>query len=470
MVSLESGGRSTAVASAHGTEVLRRTEMPVSAQALFDWHERPGAFERLTPGFMPAEVVARSGGIRNGGRVTLKVPVGPVPTQWEIEHYGYEAGRVFKDRQMSGPFAFWKHEHRMEPQGPEASVLSDRINYALPAGALGKLLGGAYARGEVERLLHWRHALTLLDLERHAQYASRGPLRVAVTGASGFIGGALRPFLTTGGHRVLTIGRGAGNDARWNPATGEFDTRALEGVDAVIHLAGASISERWTPERKQAIRESRVKGTRMLAEALAKMSPRPAVLLSGSAVGVYGSRGDEHLDETSALGDDFLADVGREWEAAAAPARDAGIRTVFLRTGLVLNPAGGALGKMLLPFKAGVGGTLGSGKNWMSWISREDWIGAVQHALFTESVEGPVNLTAPEPVTGATFSSTLARVLRRPSVIPVPAFALKALFGEMAEGTILASQRAKPAVLERSGFAFAHPSLASALRFELGLL
>lgn len=452
------------------TVVQLRSEMPVSAEALFAWHERPGAFERLTPAFMPAEVRARSGGITDGSRVTLAVPVGPVKTTWEIEHEGYVAGREFRDVQRRGPFAYWAHTHRMEPRGPHTSVLDDRIEYALPVAPFGDVLAGQFTRGRLERLMRWRHALTRLDLERHAAFAAQGARHVAITGASGFLGQSLIPFLTTGGHRVRRIGRGDGNDARWDPRRGAIDASALNGVDAVIHLAGAPIAERWTASHRRAIRESRVKSTRLIAESMAKMPTRPKVLLSGSAVGYYGSRGDELLDESSAAGEDFAGEVAREWEAATAPARDAGIRTVLMRTGIVLNPAGGALAKMLPPFQAGVGGKLGSGAQWMSWISREDWIGAVYFALMQEAVQGPLNLTAPEPVTAATFASTLGRLLRRPALLPVPEFALTALFGEMARGTILASQRALPRALEAAGFQFAHPTLSSALRFELGLL
>lgn len=474
MVSVETGGQSTAVSASlgrDGTSVVHlRSEMPVSADALFAWHERPGAFERLTPGFMPAAVLHRSGGITNGSRVVLGIPVGPVTTRWEMEHVGYVPGREFRDVQRAGPFAHWEHIHRMEPLTAASSVLDDRIAYALPMGALGDAVAGWFTRDKLERLMKWRHAQTRLDLERHARYASAGPLRVAITGASGFLGASLAAFLTTGGHSVVRIGRGSGSDVSWNPARGELDLSALEGVDAVIHLAGASVAERWTPAQKRAIRESRVQGTRLIAESIAKLTVKPRVLLSGSAIGIYGSRGDETLDEASLVGNDFLAEVGMEWEGATTAAERAGVRVVHLRTGIVLNPAGGALGKMLLPFQAGVGGKLGSGTQWMSWISREDWIGAVHHALCTDSLRGVVNLVAPEPVTGATFAATLARVLGRPNLFPVPAFALRALFGAMAEGTILASQRVLPTALSTSGFAFAHPSLASALRFELGVL
>ena len=304
----------------------------------------------------------------------------------------------------------------------------------------------------------------------HLAFATRRPRRVAITGASGFLGGALVPFLTTGGHAVRTIGRGAQSDARWHPAASQLDAGALDGIDAVIHLAGSSVAERWTAGTKREILSSRLQGTRLIAEQCARAKVAPEVLVCASAVGIYGSRGDDTLDEQSALGDDFLADVGRQWEAAAAPARDAGIRVVHLRTGIVLNPSGGALAKMVTPMLLGAGGRLGSGTQWMSWISREDWVGAVYHVLQTPGLVGAVNLTAPEPVTNRTFTEALGRILRRPTIAAVPAFALRALFGEMASGTILASQRAHPTALQRSGFRFAHPTLASALRFELGLL
>lgn len=471
MVSLETSGQSAAVTADRGeTVVSLRSAMPVSAAALFAWHERPGAFERLTPGFMPAQVIARSGGITDGSRVTLRVPVGPAHTTWEMEHTGYVAGREFLDVQRSGPFARWEHRHLMESQPDGTSVLDDTIRYALPLPPFGALVADAFTRGKLEALLRWRHALTRADLERHALFAARGARRIAITGASGFLGAVLVPFLTTGGHTVRTIGRGAGSDVRWDPTRGQLDAAGIDGVDAVIHLAGSSVAERWTAKHRAGILESRVKGTRLIAETIARMPRKPEVLVCASGIGIYGSRGDEVLDETSSFGDDFLAEVGRQWEAATAPARDAGIRVVLARTGIVLNPAGGALAKMLLPFQLGAGGRLGAGTQWMSWISREDYVGAVHHALQTPSVEGPMNVVAPEPVTNATFTGTLGRILRRPTLAAVPAFALRAMFGEMADGTVLASQRVRPTVLERSGFRFLHPTLSSALRFELGLL
>jgi uncharacterized protein (TIGR01777 family) len=451
------------------TTIALRSEMPVGAEALFAWHERPGALERLIPPWMPARIVDATGGIRDGARVTLAIPVGPATVRWEAEHVGYRAGVEFRDVQRAGPFAGWEHVHRVEPLGGGHSALEDSVTYRLPLAPLGTIAGSAFVRDRVERLLRWRHALTRADLARHAAFAAEPRRTVAVTGATGMIGSALVPFLRTGGHAVRTVGRGPRSDVRWDPARRAVDEESLRGCDAVIHLAGENIAGRWTPARRREIRRSRVEGTRLIAETCAAMEPRPEVLICASAIGAYGDRGDAWLDESSAWGDDFLAGVVRDWEEAAEPARAAGIRVVHLRTGVVLSAAGGALARMLTPFRLGAGGRLGSGRQWMSWVSREDVIGAMHFAMLTRGVRGPVNVVAPEPVTNATFASTLGRVLHRPSIAPVPALALRALFGEMADGTILASQRVRPRALEAAGFACLHPTLVAALRFELGL-
>jgi hypothetical protein len=248
---------------------------------------------------------------------------------------------------------------------------------------------------------------------------------------------------------------------------GTLDPRQLDGVAAVIHLAGEPIAQRWTGARRGAIRESRVRGTELLARTIAALDRKPDAFLSGSAVGYYGDTGDEAVDEESASGNDFLAQVAREWEAATGAARSAGVRVVLLRTGIVLSPHGGALERLLPPFRLGVGGPIGTGRQWMSWIALEDHLRAMEHAIATVGLHGPVNLVAPNPVTNAEFAATLGRVLDRPAIVPVPAFALELLYGEMARATILAGQRVLPNALLRNGFHFAHPTLEEALRFEL---
>ncbi|QGG95878.1 TIGR01777 family oxidoreductase [Actinomarinicola tropica] len=296
-------------------------------------------------------------------------------------------------------------------------------------------------------------------------------MRILVSGASGLIGTALQEELRARGHTPVPLTRqpAPGSHAiRWDPMAGELDLADLDGIEAVVHLAGESIAGgRWTDEQKARILESRTKGTSLLAEAVAAMDDRPSVFLSGSAIGYYGDRGDEVLDESSPAGDDFLAGVCVRWEACAQLAAEAGIRTCTLRTGIVLDAEEGALAKQLLPFKLGVGGRLGSGRQWQSWITLADEVRAICH-LLESSVSGAVNLTAPNPVRNSEFTSTLGRVLRRPTLLPIPTFAPSLLYGrELVESLLLVSQRVAPSVLEADGFEFRHRDLEPALRAVL---
>lgn len=296
-------------------------------------------------------------------------------------------------------------------------------------------------------------------------------MRVLVTGSHGLIGTALVDALTARGDTVTRLVRratpGAG-EARWDPMGGDIDRAAIEGHDAVVHLAGEGIGEkRWTPEQKQRILESRTRGTTLLSAALAGLDAKPRVLASGSAVGFYGDRGDEVLTEESSPGTGFLADVVRQWESATAPAEEAGVRVAHLRTGIVLAAHGGALQKLLLPFKLGLGGRQGSGRQWWSWITLEDEVRAILHVLDTD-LAGPVNLTAPNPARNAEVAKTLAAVLHRPAVLPTPTFPLKAALGaELVEEMLLAGQRVLPASLQASGFTHRHPELRGALEAVL---
>ena len=294
-------------------------------------------------------------------------------------------------------------------------------------------------------------------------------MKILVSGSHGLVGKALVRSLTDDGHEVVRLVRGehafGAPEVEWQPEQGRIDVEHLEGIHAVVHLAGENIaSGRWTEGKKRAIRESRVKGTALLSDALARVSRAPSVFLSASAIGYYGNRGDELLTEKSAPGKDFLAGVCSEWEAATRPAVEKGIRTACTRFGIILDPNEGALAKMLPPFRMGVGGRIGDGKQWMSWIALEDVVNGLKFLIEDESVHGPVNFVAPKPVTNAEFTKTLGRLLSRPTFFPVPAFAARLAFGEMADALLLSSQRVEPSVLEEKGFKFSWPTLEPALR------
>jgi uncharacterized protein (TIGR01777 family) len=298
-------------------------------------------------------------------------------------------------------------------------------------------------------------------------------VNVAISGASGLIGDALIASLQAGGHRAIPLVRRAprpGEDAlRWDPASGTITPAGPSVADAIVHLAGDSVMGlRWTADKKRRIRESRTIATRLLVQTLTRLAKPPAVLVCASGVGYYGSRGDEVLSEESRPGTGFLADLAREWEAATATAIAQGIRVVNLRLGVVLSAHGGALAKMLTPFRLGLGGVIGDGAQWMSWIALDDVTGAIRHALTTDALRGPVNAVAPAPVTNAEFTRTLGRALGRPTLVPLPAFAARLALGEMADELLLASQRVVPARLQASGYRFRYPTLEDALRAVLG--
>jgi uncharacterized protein (TIGR01777 family) len=294
-------------------------------------------------------------------------------------------------------------------------------------------------------------------------------MKILVSGSHGLVGKALLKSLTDDGHEVFRLVRHepifGDPEIWWDPGKGHIDAEHLEGLDVVVHLAGESIgSGRWTSEKKRAILESRVKGTLLLTESLARLSRPPSVLLSASAIGYYGNRGDEVLTEQSSAGNDFLAKVCTEWEGATTPAIEKGIRTVHTRFGLILDDAGGALATMLTPFRMGIGGRVGSGKQWMSWIALDDVISGLKFLMGETTTRGPVNFVAPKPVTNAEFTKTLGRVLSRLTLFPVPEFGVRLAFGEMADALLLSSQRVEPSVLKSKGFEFQWPMLEGALR------
>lgn len=451
---------------------VARSFMPATAEQLYSWHLRPGAFERLAPPWQRLRVLERTGAIADGARVVLQLPAGPLSIRWVARHTDFVCGRRFRDVQEQGPFARWVHTHSFLPDGAGRSLLEDEIEYAFRLGAAGRLVGGRCAQRRLERIFAYRHAVTAGDLERHREWAGRPPLQVAISGASGLVGSALSAFLESGGHGVHRLVRrepARAGEIFWDTASGRIEASKLEGLDAVVHLAGENIAAgRWTARQKARIRDSRVEGTRLVAETLAVLERPPRVLISASAIGYYGDRGEEELDEGSDAGTGFLAETCRLWESAVGPAEGAGIRVVRLRIGVVLTPVGGALRPMLLPFRLGLGGRLGSGRQFVSWIAHDDLIGAIHRALVDDGLCGVVNAVAPAPVRQAELAQTLGSVLGRPTLFPIPAAALRIALGEMGEELLLASAKVLPQQLTRTGFRFRHPDLERALRFTLG--
>ncbi|HMB91355.1 MAG TPA: TIGR01777 family oxidoreductase [Rhodothermales bacterium] len=449
-----------------------KSSIDAPAEALFAWHTRPGAFQRLIPPWEDVRV-EKFEGIRDGKRAVLKTGIGPMRVTWIAEHHDYVEGRQFYDRQVKGPFRRWDHQHRMEPDGDATSFLTDHIEYALPLGGLGEMVAGSSVRKKVERQFAYRHRITQQDLALHQRYNPDGQrLRIAVSGASGLIGSHLVPFLTAGGHEVMRLVRSQPtqeDEIYWNHRTGEIEAKKLEGLDAVIHLAGEPVlAPRWTEDKKMRILASRVEGTRLLSETLARMEQPPNVFLSASGVAYYGNRGAEKLTETSAPGKQgFLTVVSQDWEAATEPAAEAGIRTVPLRIGIVLSLTGGALETMLPFFRVGLGGYVGDGTNYVPWITLDDVLGAIYHVLMTD-VQAAVNLTAPDPLPMAVFTQTLAKALHRPSLFKLPAPLAKLVTGEVAREVLVTSNRVLPQRLQQTGYTFQFRDLASALPHLLG--
>ena len=447
--------------------------LPATSDVAFAWHEKPGAFQRLSPPWKSINVLEQRGTIHDGDELLLRIKVGPVKINWLARHQNFQAGKQFEDVQVRGPFASWIHNHRFESTNGNSCRLHDQIEYRFPVGKIGAFLAGKRFSHQMKALFEYRHRQTKEDLELFSRYSTERKLKVAVTGSSGMVGSALCALLGVTGHDVIRLIRTESKvdkiDPRWDPAKGILDAENLEGIDAVIHLAGENLANRrWSPKQMAEIRDSRVNGTKNLITSLLKLKQPPKTFICASAIGYYGDRGEERLTENSECGDGFLSQVVQDWEHAALSAADHGVRVVLARLGVVLDPRGGALSKMLLPFRLGLGGSIGHGRQTMSWVSLDDAIGAIYHVLMKTSIDGPVNIVAPNPTTNRHFARALGRVLRRPAIAPLPALAAKALFGKMAKELLLAGTHVTNGKLSSSGFRYRDPELGPALSWMLG--
>jgi uncharacterized protein (TIGR01777 family) len=429
---------------------------------VFAWHSRPGAMPRLVPPWQPMTVVAEAASLADG-RAVLGLPGG---LRWVAQHdpSAFDPPHRFVDELSSqGPsswparvIGWWRHTHEFSDAAGGTRV-HDRVDTSVPAAAL-------------RSTFVYRHRQLAQDLAAH-RAAAVAPMVVAVTGASGLVGSALSAFLSTGGHRVIRLVRHPARnelERQWNPERPGPDL--LSGVDAVVHLAGASIAGRFTDRHKVAIRDSRIEPTRRLADAAGLADDGPATFVSASAIGYYGfDRGDALLSEESVRGDGFLADVVSDWEAATAPAAEAGLRVVNVRTGIVQSARGGTLKLMRPLFAAGLGGRLGSGNQWLSWIGLDDLLDVYHRALYDARLSGPVNAVAPDPVRNADYAKALAGVLRRPARVPVPSLGPRLLLGEQGARELAeANQRVVPTKLTALGHRFRRSKLTDALAHELG--
>lgn len=442
----------------------KSSSLRISVEEAFAWHERPGAFDRFMPPWQEAKLIKR-GGIQDGEEIITEVKIGPLWQRWIARMYGYEKNKVFCDEQLKGPFKSWHHQHLFQAEGAGCRM-TDKIEYELPFGALGNLFGENFATKSLERLFAYRHRILEADLQMRSQYAMP-PKTILLTGSTGLVGTQLTSLLTTQGHRVIPLVRKSSESETMAQLEG-LEINGLE-IDAVVHLAGESISSgRWTDELKQRIYDSRIKMTTALSEALSRMKRKPSVFISASAIGYYGNRGQEELNEFSKAGEGFLVSVCKDWEASTRAASEAGIRVVHPRIGIVLSPQGGALKKMLPAFRMGLGGVLGDGEQWMSWISIDDLLYLILHSIASNEVRGPINAVTGS-IKNKDFTRILAETLHRIMGPKAPAFVLRTFAGEMADALLLASTRVRSSVAESTQFKFRYPTLESTLHHCLGV-
>ncbi|MCH2204932.1 MAG: TIGR01777 family oxidoreductase [Lentisphaerales bacterium] len=449
--------------------MIKKSLMPVSAEKLANWHNSPAAFGRIQPPWESAKILKKAKSIADNLEEHVQIKLGPLKKRWIARYHDVVPNEQFCDVQVEGPFDYWDHKHVFKSIDRDTSELVDDVTYKEPLGLVGRFLGGRVIQNKLNRMFKYRHEVTKADLERHFNRDIKS-MRILIIGGTGLIGSSLEPFLTMLGHEVEIMTRNPTkpNHIGWNPDTGEVDLEKLEGFDAFIHLSGKKIIGLWTEQFKHEAYTSRIDTSRLLVESIQELENPPKIVLAASASAYYPNKA-EAFDETSPKGEGFLQDLVADWDAQFEPLKDLGIRTVNLRIGAVLTPAGGALQQMLPVFNCGLGGRVGSGEQMMSWIAMDDLLDIVESALEDERYFGPVNVVSPNAVTNLEFTKTLARVLKRPAILPVPEFVLKKLPGNIADEMFLANNWLKPAKLDIFDYEYRYPDLAGALRHVLGL-
>ena len=449
---------------------------------LYKYHANPGAINRLIPPWENISIEQRSDSLVVGSEVVIRNALFGIPVTWHAKHTQLNPPNSFQDIQLSGPFKTWIHDHHFQSVGVGLSTLEDRIYFETKFGWLGTL-GWPIVRRKLDAMFAYRHRTTSADLRLQSflrPFISERSLRIGVTGSSGMIGRRLVDLISVLGHSAVRILRPTSNDRPqdfplssvavvWQPGQGFSGNGSMENLDAVIHLAGKGIADgRWTEAAKQSIRDSRIEGTRMLVADLCNLASPPRAFISASGVGIYGDRNSDTLDEFEPPGTDFLAKLAVDWESAALGFEQSGNRVAIGRLGIAIHPQQGALSKLLLPFKLGFGGPVGSGRQYWSWIDIDDAAAGFLYLAANPNAVGAYNFVAPEQTDNRSFSKTLGHVLGRPSLLPAPAFALRILLGEMADAMLLASTRANCRRLVDDGFPFRSPTLEACLKHVLG--
>ncbi len=446
--------------------VSLRTPVAHSSETVFSWYMRPSAFERLIPPWEKVKILSKEGGPDVvGSQVVLKVRMGGW-RRFVLQHREFIEKESFTDVQYDGPFKLWKHIHRVHRVDDNSCEIEDEIHFIPPLSFL-----KSYVKKKLIRMLHWRHETLVQDLHVQAQYPSSSQ-RILVSGSSGFIGSSLIPFLRTSGHEVFRLVRRR-RDMRedtvyWDPRAGDIQIEDFENFDVIIHLAGKNLaSARWTKRLKEEIFQSRCVDTQLLAQTISRVSNRPKAFLCASAIGIYGNRGDEELTEKSPFGEGFLATVCQKWEEASSRVKDHGVRRVNTRFGLVLSSKGGALARLLPLFRLGLGASIGSGKQWVSYIGLDDVVYGLYHCMMNEQIEGGVNFASPYPESNQAFSRKLAKALGSPLLFRIGEKFMDQFMGEMAKETVLSSTKIKPEKLLLSGYDFFCPKLEDVFRRQL---
>ena len=448
---------------------IRKSLVQASAETLSKWHHANDVFHRIQPPWESARIVKKAKQIADGLEEHIQIQMGPLKKTWIARYQDVVKGGQFCDLQVSGPFKFWFHKHIFHDNGDGTSTLEDNISYTPPMGRIGSFLAGNMVRKKLDMMFQYRHRVTVEDVKRHHNTEVKSK-NILITGGTGLVGSQLAPLLKSMGHKVFLLTRSPKqeNHIGWSLKDREIDSEKLKDIEVVINLAGASIASLWTKKNKEKIYSSRVEGTKFLVESLLKFSPKLENFLSASGSGVYPLNTGDIYDESGPSGNTFLGKLATDWEAAANPLAEKGIRVAHFRIGVVISSLGGALQKMILPGKFCLGGPWGKGTQHMSWIAIDDLTDILTFAVSDESYRGAINAVAKESITVNDFFKTLGRVLKRPQLFRVPSFVMKSLPGDMGKEVFLGDNRTVPGFLNSKGYEYRHENLESALRLQLG--